>query len=573
MAVAFLESFSIAAIIPVLSSLVGTVGAAGSSSNIIVNFTNRILSLIPISDKMIAAVILLLLVTILKGAARILNEWAIAYSSGKILYDTRRELMERLGERTYQYFLDNKQGQVGYYLTNGTTKVGTLIFKASQLISELLMIFSIVALLFMLNVYVTLACIGIGVLFSMLVGAIARNVSYTLGKGRMDSSSGQSIVFNEFFNGIKQIIVFGAKNKWLSKFNKYNKEFTGFYVKDFVWLAMPTNLMETLGISVILLTVLILKSQVTGGNIVTFLPLIGVFAMSLLKILPALGTVGRARLEIVGALPDAQAIVETLYSAPRPVWPGKREFESFDKSIQFIHIAFSHGNKQLLKDITFSIEKNGMTAIAGSSGAGKTTIINLLLGLFLPSNGRIVIDGVNLNDYDIESFRKKIGFVSQDSFIFHSTIKENITFSSDGYSEEDISKAARLAGIHDFIESLKDGYDTVVGERGMKLSGGQQQRIAIARALIRKPELIILDEATSALDNKSIYEIHEAINALSGKYTITIIAHSLPAIKDADKIVVLNDGTISDEGRHDELLKRRGAYFTLYNGGRNAPYQ
>ena len=225
---------------------------------------------------------------------------------------------------------------------------------------------------------------------------------------------------------------------------------------------------------------------------------------------------------------------------------GKVKFRGFNSSIEFNRVSFDYDRGGcLFTDLKFSIKKNETTAIVGTSGTGKTTVVNLLLGLFAPSKGRIMIDGVDLREYDIESFRKKIGFVSQDSFLFHSTIFDNITFCSNEYSEADVIEAAKLANIHEFIMSLRDGYKTIVGERGSKLSGGQQQRLAIARALIRKPEILILDEATSSLDAKSEEEVHRAISGLAHKYTVIMIAHRLSTLKGADRVLVLEGGAIS----------------------------
>jgi ABC-type multidrug transport system fused ATPase/permease subunit len=371
-------------------------------------------------------------------------------------------------------------------------------------------------------------------------------------------------MFNEFFNGIKQITVFGAKEGWLARFDEANKLFARLYIRDYVWLSMPTNAIEVLGVSTILAIVLAMRAHL-GGDMVALIPLAGVFAMALLKSLPALGTIAKARMEILGALPDAEAVIALLERKPKTARQGGREFLGFKKSLVFDNVSFMHDiSKPLLSGINLSIGKNTVTAIVGASGAGKTTLINLILGLFAPSSGKILIDGMDLAEYDIESFRRKIGFVSQEPFIFHSTIYENITFEENIYTKDGVMEAARLANIHDFIISLKDGYKTVAGERGMKLSGGEQQRIAIARAVIRRPDILILDEATSALDSVSEKEVQKAINNVSKMCTVIVIAHRLSTVKGADKISVLKDGRIVEEGSHERLMEGNGYYRMLY---------
>ena len=547
--VAVLESLNIAMIVPVINSILG-ISARLPMPGILMRITDYLRHLMPINDEVAGAALVLLMVTLLKGSSKVVNEWVIAYSSGKILYDTKRAMMERLAQREYQYFLDNKQGQVSHYLLNATAKVGTLIFKAAQLVSELFTITAIAMLLFALNIYATLACIAVGVVFSGLIGMIAKNVSYVLGKGKLGSAAEQAVTFNEFFNGIKQITVFNTKDAWLARFDAQSRLFTRLYIKDFVWLAMPSNLIEVFGISALLASLLVLRTRADGG-VIGYLPLAGVFAMSLLKILPALGTIGAARMLMVGCLPDAEAVVNILsQGAAEREETGKKEFKIFSSKIEFDSVSFGYDrSREILADSNLSIKKNETTAIVGGTGTGKTTIINLLLGLFTPSKGRILIDGVDLKEYDIKSFRKKVGLVSQDSFIFHSTILDNITFHSDESSFSDVVEASRLAHIHDFVMSLPDGYKTIVGERGTHLSGGQQQRLAIARALVRRPEILILDEATSSLDPKTEEEIRHAIRGLAHKYTIILIAHRSAILQDADNVLLLDKGVIYDKGK------------------------
>ena len=177
------------------------------------------------------------------------------------------------------------------------------------------------------------------------------------------------------------------------------------------------------------------------------------------------------------------------------------------------------------------------------------------------------MDGVPLGTIDIESWNQRIGLVSQDSFIYHSTVKDNITFGDNSFNEEEIINAAKVANAHDFIFDMKEGYETIVGERGMKLSGGQQQRISIARAILRRPDILIFDEATSALDNISEQMVQEAIQNLSENHTVVLIAHRLSTVKEADKIIVLNEGRIVEAGLHDELIKASGSYYKLSQGG------
>lgn len=265
-------------------------------------------------------------------------------------------------------------------------------------------------------------------------------------------------------------------------------------------------------------------------------------------------------------LPQVEAVYELIkdktYST---IVNGDQHFSGLSKGIKFDHVTFTHKDRdELLNDFTLDIQKDQITAMVGPSGSGKSTVVNLLLRLHDVENGAVYIDETNIKDIDIFTFLRKVGFVSQETFIYNASVKDNISFGCD-YSDEEVINAAKLANADEFIQQLPQGYDTVVGDRGMRLSGGEKQRIAIARAMIRKPEVLILDEATSSLDNISEKLVQLAINKVSKNCTTFIIAHRLSTIRNADMIHVLDEGKIVESGSHKQLLSKKGAYWDLYN--------
>jgi len=296
---------------------------------------------------------------------------------------------------------------------------------------------------------------------------------------------------------------------------------------------------------------------------------LGVFAVALAQILPTLSGIGAARMGLMAGLPNMDRAYQTIMGPVPMRKSGSIALESFQRAIAFENVYFAYKEREpVLKGVNLTFEKGKVTAIVGASGAGKTTIVNLILGLFEPTGGRVTVDGVPLQEIKHETWLDKIGSVSQDTFTYHSSITDNILLGRNDHSQESIVEAAKVANAHTFITQHPQGYNAVIGDRGMRLSGGQQQRLAIARAVLDGPEIFIFDEATSSLDIVSESQVQEAIDSVSGDRTVIIVAHRLSTVRHADKIIVLDDCQVVEEGNHDELLSRNGNYARLVGAGR-----
>lgn len=561
-----LESLHVAVLLPLFNALL-------SPSKDIFEGMPKIVSnfkiVFPFSDVILSVFVLFVAITIIKVLVGMFREWLKAYTSGSLLYDLKNRLLTKYSELSYQSLLGQKQGALIYNCTVSSKMTATFLLKLSDGLSEGLKIFAVILVLAGMQPMATSFAIAVGVVFYGLNHYLSKKVSYNIGRGRVISGTGQNVIINEFFNGIKSIIVFNARERWLKKFSKQSSIFTKLFIKDNIWMHAPKYIMEFVAVTIIFGTVVYLKITYPS-QFASYLPLIGVFAFALVKLLPSITSMGRIRMELLGNLPELEMVRHALTEKLPTRRKGGREISVFKDAIKFVDVSFHYDSgEDVLHNVNLVFGKGETTAVVGASGSGKTSLINLILGILEPSEGQIIVDGVDMEEISLEHWNRLIGLVSQDNFIYHSSIKDNITFGDDSFTDKEIVHATTVAYAHDFISAMPDGYETIVGERGMKLSGGQQQRIAIARAVLRKPEILIFDEATSALDSISEKMVQDAIQGISRDHTVIIIAHRLSTIKNADKIIVMDKGRVVETGAHDELINSGGDYSRLAEGSLN----
>ena len=554
-----LESLSLAAFLPLFSTLLDDSEREGG----ILGIMDSMLELLPFSDRIVSACVLIICIFLLKTVFTLAREALIAYSSGRVLYDVKNRTLGRYANAHYEFILDNKQGTLIYNTLQAPQYVAHLLLIIAKINAEFLKVVAVLVVLGFISLYATLALIGLGVVYFLGIHYISNRVTYTLGQGRANAGTELTVIANEFLNGIRQITIFDTARSWLSRFDGHNRTYSEVHAKNLVWLTIPKSLMELTAI-VLMMGFLLILWFFSQDTFTSTLPKLGVFAIAMVQLLPALTAIGRMRMEMMGDLPDVELSYHSLVDPVPRTKDGSKVLASFDQAIMFEDVSFAYkGRDSLLDHVNMTFEKGKVTAIVGPSGGGKTTLINLILGLFEPTEGFISVDGLPLRQYKAESWLSKIGFVSQDSFIYNSTVAENIDFGRNGHSTESIINAARIANAHGFISELPQGYDTIVGDRGMKLSGGQQQRIAIARAILNQPEILIFDEATSSLDSVSEKLVQQAIDNVARERTVIIIAHRLSTVRGANKIIVLDEGRVIEQGSHAELLERDGHYSRL----------
>ncbi len=311
-------------------------------------------------------------------------------------------------------------------------------------------------------------------------------------------------------------------------------------------------------VCLIFCAILAVNGNISIGEVVLYQSLfttISGYVSALVNIVPQLGS-GFEALRSVSEIMNVKDVEVSI---------AKKDAVKIEGDVEFEHVSYKYPNTNqfVIKDLNFSVKKGECIAVVGASGSGKSTIMNLIIGLLRPVDGQILIDGKPLDEYNLSEYRHNLSVVPQNSILFSGTIRENITYGLEKYSEEELSAVVEKANLNEFIKDLPNGIDTVIGEHGDKLSGGQKQRITIARALIRNPSILILDEATSALDNISEYHVQQAISSSIRGRTTFIVAHRLSTIRDADRILVMENGRCVENGTFDELIAKKGKFYEL----------
>ena len=489
----------------------------------------------------------------------------------KMQGDMRRDMFNKLQKLPFSYYDEHETGKIMSRMTNDLQNVSELAHHGPEnlFICGITVICSLVYLLtiswqFSLAIF---ACVPFLVTVSIIFRKRLRNTSMETRKAvasinaRLESS----------ITGIRVTKAFTNADKELEKFEESNKEYIS--SRSRMYKAMGQFHSSTSFITDAFNVVIL----VVGGILVALkevdLPSYTTFVVSVNLFISPLNTLINFVEQYQDGTTGFQRFLDIMDQKEENVNEGAQEVDKLEGNIVFKNVSFSYLNSQeenlefegVLKNVSLNISKGQTIALVGPSGGGKTTICHLIPNFYKVNQGEILVDGHNINDLTFHSLRKNIGIVQQDVFLFNGSIKENILYGNLEASEEDIYEAAKKANIHDYILTLPEGYNTQIGERGIKLSGGQKQRLSIARVFLKNPSILILDEATSALDNATEILIQKALDDLTKGRTTLVVAHRLSTIKNADEIYVIEDGRIIEHGPHSELLKdENGAYSKLY---------
>jgi ATP-binding cassette, subfamily B, bacterial MsbA len=480
--------------------------------------------------------------------------------------DLRNSVYRHLAHLPLGYFTQMKAGQILSRVINDTFETRLIL---TQIVTQSLQSASLVLVYIVILFSISWKLSLIALVILPLLGFSLQPMLRKLRRGnlRRGNVHGEmTSVLQETISGIRLVKSAGTEGYEESRFadgsNKYAR--SSLKLTRLALLAPPiTEIIGTL-IAVIILWIgawqVLRDGTMTGATLLAFLTLV-------LRLLQPLKQLSQMRTTAQSSLASAERLFEILDSpAEFQRDRGTRDEAVFERDLRFEGVSFSYGDAPVLTRIDLTARKGEVIALVGPSGSGKSTLVDLIPRFYEPKEGRIVLDGIDTREIKLPALRGLTGIVSQETVLFHDTVRNNIAYgAAERYSQEQIEAAARAANAHDFIVELPRGYDTLLGERGTRLSGGQRQRLAIARALLSDPPILILDEATSALDTESERLVQEAIDRLLQGRTVFVIAHRLSTIARADQILVLDRGEIVEQGTHAELLARRGAYYRLYS--------
>ena len=511
--------------------------------------------------------IFLFITFLFKNIFYYINWVSVSYIQLNIIKNLRNKFYSKIQQFSLQFFDKNKTGEILSIMLNDINWIKVAFNKSLQVfINELISILILVYMLFLISPILTLLILCTVPISAFLILKISQSIKRKVKRASLKIADISSYA-EEKIIGIKIVKAFNmAKNEISNFFNENHKFFQlEFRHQRLYGLTTPINDIIGVTLGVFLLWYggqeVLIYNKMSSDDFMRFI----IFLFAMLQ--PA-RKLGNSIATIQTGLASAERLFEM---TDQPFTKLNEEnlgkIDGFKKKIQIKNLNFSYSknSKNILSNINLTIKKGEKVALVGSSGSGKTTLTSLLLRFYNYDNGDITIDDKSYNEINTKSVRNLIGLVTQEPILFNDTIKNNITYGSENIKDKQIEEAAQIAKIDDFISSLDLKYETIIGERGSLLSGGQKQRLSIARAIIKNPPILVFDEATSSLDSRSEKKVQEAIDNLVKDRTVIMIAHRLTTVKNVDKIVVLEEGSIKEIGSHEELLNKNGYYSKLYN--------
>jgi subfamily B ATP-binding cassette protein MsbA len=508
--------------------------------------------------------IAVIVIYLFKGLANYGQTVLMSFIGQRIVADLRYDLYRHIQTQPLSFFTKNPTGILMSRITNDVTLIQGAVSEAvTSILKDTFTLIGLIFVIFYRDWKLAIIAMFVFPIAIYPVAGVGRQMRRVSTDSQVTMGS-LSTLLQETISGSRIVKAFGMEDYENRRFAKENERLFKLIMKSVSIRAISSPLMEFLGGLGIAAIILyggyqVIYGMSTPGTFFSFLAALLMLYEPAKRLTNVYNTVQQG-------LAGAERVFSVIDTVPEILdRPGAKPLPRILRSIDIDHVTFCYDETPVLKDIKLEIRAGEVVAFAGMSGGGKTTLVNLIPRFYDVTEGRILIDGRDIRDVTSDSLREQIAIVTQQTILFNDTIRNNIAYGDIRKSEEDIIRAARAANAHDFIMKLPKGYETAIGEQGVKLSGGERQRISIARALLKDAPILILDEATSALDTEAEVEVQEALNELMKGRTTLVIAHRLSTIRNADRIIVLADGRIVEEGTHEALLAKEGEYYKLYN--------
>ena len=508
--------------------------------------------------------ITIIMIFITKNIFLYLKNLTMSYVQLRIVTHLRNRVYGHLQTLSLSFFHHRKSGDLSSIVTHDVNQLNQSIGTTFQkIIVEPINILAFTILLFIISWKLMLVALIIIPFSQFVIQAIGKSIRRKARRNTKQIGGILSII-TENLSTVRIVKAFSMEKNEIIRFNQESWKYFALLFRSSKLRLMSSPIIEIIGVSMAVILLWLGGSEVMVGSSLSSEDFLR-FMFLLFSMLGPVRSLSNVHITLQNGYASAERIFEVLDEKTEVVDSGENDLTELESELKFENVSFNYGEGSFqLININFQMKKGETIAVVGASGAGKSTIADLIPRFYDVSKGKIIIDGKDIREYKIDSLRKMMGIVTQETILLNSSIRDNITYGSIEIDEKKMLEAANGANASEFIDNLESQYDTIIGERGVKLSGGQQQRIAIARAIYKNPSLLILDEATSALDTKSERLVQNALDNLMKNRTVLVIAHRLSTIKNADKIIVIDKGEIIETGTHDELYDTGGMYDRLY---------